>query len=191
MDRPERLVVPGAEERDEDARAAASRIGDTWGRIDALVLAAGLNVPERRWSDQDLPTFDDIVRTNLVGPAHVVAAALPQLRAAGGVVVFISSYSAWAFNPVAGVAYSASKAGLSALSRTLNVQEADAGIRACHLCPGDVNTDFLEHRPQVPAADARAAMLQPEDVARSIRFVLDAPPHVRFDELVVSPVSQV
>ena len=184
------LVVAGDSSSDDDIHSALSRIDSAWGRIDAVVLAAGLNAPQRRWSDQDLPTFDNIVRTNLLGPAHVVAAALPRLREAGGVVVFVSSYSAWAFNPIAGVAYSASKAGLSALSRTLNAQEAQAGVRACHFCPGDVNSDFLEHRPNVPTADARAAMLQPEEVARAIAFVLDSPAHVRFDELVLSPVSQ-
>ena len=174
----------------DDIRAALSQIDAEWGRVDALVLAAGRNAPQRRWSDQDLPTFDEIVRTNLVGPAHVVAAALPHLRRAHGPVVFVSSYSAWAFNPVAGVAYSASKTGLSALSRTLNAQEAEHSVRACHFCPGDVNTNFLEHRPHVPGADSRAAMLQPEEVARTIAFVLNSPAHVRFDELVVSPVSQ-
>jgi NADP-dependent 3-hydroxy acid dehydrogenase YdfG len=184
------LVAPGDAASDDDIRSTVSRIIEVWGRIDAVVLAAGLNAPERRWNDQDLPTFDDIVQTNLVGPAHAVDAALPHLRQTHGVVVFVSSYSAWAFNPIAGVAYSASKAGLSALSRTLNAQESQDGVRACHLCPGDVNTGFLQHRPQVPQADARAAMLQPEDVARSIRFVIDAPAHVRFDELVISPVSQ-
>ncbi|WP_433861760.1 SDR family oxidoreductase [Streptomyces sp. L7] len=184
------LVLPGDATSDDVIRASLDRITATWGRLDALVLAAGLNAPERRWADHDPATFDEIVRVNLTGPAHLVTAALPLLRASHGVVVFVSSYAAWAFNPIAGVAYSASKAGLSALSRTLNAQEAASGVRSCHLCPGDVNTDFLGHRPQVPSDDARAAMLQPSDVARSVRFVLEAPTHVRFDELVVSPVSQ-
>ncbi|MFE4950848.1 SDR family oxidoreductase [Leifsonia sp. NPDC056665] len=184
------LLVSGDATSDDVVLASLDRITATWGRLDALVLAAGLNAPQRRWADHDLPAFDEIVRVNLTGPAHLVTAALPLLRASRGVVVFVSSYSAWALNPIAGVAYSASKAGLSALSRTLNAQEAAAGVRSCHLCPGDVNTDFLGHRPQVPSDDARAVMLQPADVARSIRFVLEAPAHVRFDELVVSPVSQ-
>ncbi|GAA1441546.1 SDR family oxidoreductase [Leifsonia poae] len=187
---PEALIVTADVTDDSDIESARDRILERWGRIDGLVLAAGLNSPRRRWSDQDLPAFDDIVSVNLVAPAHVVAAALPALREARGVVVFVSSYAAWAFNPIAGVAYSASKSGLSALSRTLNAQEAESGVRACHLCPGDVNTDFLELRPQVPDDAARAAMLQPDEVARAIQFVLDAPGHVRYDELVISPTSQ-
>ena len=73
---------------------------------------------------------------------------------------------------------------------TLNSDEAANGIRATHLCPGDVDTDILLQRPTVPDAAARARMLAPLDVARAISFVLDAPPHVVVDELVISPISQ-
>jgi len=90
----------------------------------------------------------------------------------------------------AGVAYSASKSALRALCQTLNAQEAAHGVRACHLCPGDVDTDFLSLRPQVPGNEARSVMLRPDDVGRAVSFVLQSPPWVRVDELVISPVSQ-
>lgn len=186
----EALVVP-LDVRDQDAiPTAATLVGSLWGRLDGLVLAAGLNAPRRQWADQDMVTFDEIVQTNLVSPAHLVAAALPRLRESHGVVVVVSSYAAWTFSAMAGVAYSASKSGLASLTRTLNAQEAEHGVRACHLCPGDVDTDFLQLRPNVPGAEARQAMLDPAEVAASIQFVLDAPAHVRFDEVVLSPVSQ-
>ena len=156
-----------------------------------LVLAAGLNVPARYWRDQAIDDFAAVVATNLTGVAAMVDAALPDLReVGGGQVVVISSYSAWRFSPHSGVAYAASKTALRALCQSLNQQEAPHGIRACHLCPGDVDSDFLELRPQVPDEQARAAMLTPDDVARAVMFVLESPPHVRVDELVISPVSQ-
>jgi NADP-dependent 3-hydroxy acid dehydrogenase YdfG len=115
---------------------------------------------------------------------------LPALRAAAGVVVVVSSYSGWSFQPGAGVAYSASKTALGSLVRTLNQQEAVHGVRACHLCPGDVATDFLHQRPVVPDAEARAGMLTAEDIARAVSFVVESPRTTRIDELVISPVSQ-
>ncbi|WP_420369527.1 SDR family oxidoreductase [Curtobacterium sp. L1-20] len=160
------------------------------GRLDGLVLAAGLNTPARRWDDQALSDVRAVLDTNLTAVVTVIDAALPALRAAAGVVVVVSSYAGWSFQPGAGVAYSASKTALGSVVRTLNQQEATHGVRATHLCPGDVATDFLDQRPSVPDAAARAVMLQPDDVARTVSFVLGSPAHVRIDELVVSPVSQ-
>jgi len=170
--------------------AARDAVLERHGRLDGLVLAAGLNAPRRRWDDQSLTDFRAIVDTNLTAVVTLVDAALPALRATGGVVVVVSSYAGWSFQPGAGVAYSASKSALASVVRTLNQQEAEHGVRATHLCPGDVATDFLDQRPEVPDAAARQRMLQPEDVGRTVAFVLGVPAHVRIDELVVSPVSQ-
>ena len=186
----EALVVPGDVREPDEVEQAAASIEQRWGRLDGLVLAAGLNTPHRAWRDQRLEDLRAIVDTNLVAAANVIAAGLPALRSNGGVAVIVSSYSAWRFSPGAGVAYSASKAALAALCQTLNVEEAEHGVRGCHLCPGDVDTDFLLQRPNVPDADARSVMLSAQDVARAVLFVLDAPPHVRIDELVISPVAQ-
>jgi NADP-dependent 3-hydroxy acid dehydrogenase YdfG len=199
LDETVRLV----EEAGGEARAAVCDVRDAGsvvsvrdvilrdhGRIDGAVLSAGLNSPRRSWQDQTLAGFDDIVQTNLTAVVRVIDAALPQLRQRAGQAVVVSSYAGWQYSPGAGVAYGASKTALSSICRTLNAQEAASGVRACHLCPGDVDTDFLAMRPSVPGADARSRMLTPDDIARAVLFVLDSPPHVRIDELVISPVSQ-
>jgi NADP-dependent 3-hydroxy acid dehydrogenase YdfG len=185
-------LVQSLDARDPEAVAVAhERIRSAWGGVDDLVLAAGLNTPRRVWSDQSMSEFESVISTNLTAVALVVDTALPDLRArGGGQVVVVSSYSAWRFTPYAGVAYSASKTALTALCQTLNAQEARHGVRACHLCPGDVDSEFLLLRPQVPGAEARSVMLSPADVARALLFVLDSPRHVRIDELVISPVAQ-
>ncbi|PPF58890.1 short-chain dehydrogenase [Clavibacter michiganensis] len=180
-------VVAPLDVTDDDALAAVVAGLD---RLDGIVVAAGLNAPRRSWAEQETADFDRIVATNLTGPAHQVAAALPLLRVSGGTVVLVSSYAAWTHSPGAGVAYSASKTALGALVRDLNAQEAGSGIRATHLCPGTIDSEFLALRPTVPDAAERAAMLTPDDVARAAMFVLASPRHVRIDELVLSPMSQ-
>ncbi len=184
------LCLPCDVRRIEDVTECAAVIERSWGRLDGLVLAAGRNAPRRTWRDQSLEELGDIVETNLVSVARVVHVALPALRRSAGTVVVVSSYAGWRFSPGAGVAYSASKTALASLCQSLNAQEADSGVRACHLCPGDVDTDFLSQRPEVPDAGARSVMLSADDVARAAQFVLDSPAHVRVDELVISPVSQ-
>lgn len=184
------LAIP-LDVRDRAAiTAAAQQVTEHFGRLDGLVLAAGMNAPRRRWEDQSMGEFEAILAINLTAVAATIDAALPELRRCGGTVIVVSSYAGWSHQGGAGVAYSASKTAVSSLLRTLNQQEALHGIRACHLCPGDVATDFLEQRPEVPDAAARAVMLSAEDIARTVGFVLESPPHVRIDELVISPLSQ-
>jgi NADP-dependent 3-hydroxy acid dehydrogenase YdfG len=187
----EALVLP-LDARDGAAVAEAhDRITATWGGVDDLVLSAGLNTPRRAWANQSIGELEAVIATNLTAVARVVDVVLPDLRSrGGGQVVVVSSYAGWRYSPYAGVAYSASKTALASLCQTLNAQEADHGVRACHLCPGDVDTDFLEHRPVVPGAESRAVMLTADDIGRAVLFVLESPAHVRIDELVISPLSQ-
>jgi NADP-dependent 3-hydroxy acid dehydrogenase YdfG len=187
----ESLVLP-MDTRDVTAiHDGHTSIQQRWGGVTDLVLSAGHNMPARYWRDQSIDEFSQVVATNLTGVAAMVDAVLPDLRdSAGGHVVVVSSYAAWRFSPHSGVAYAASKTALVALCATLNEQEAPHGIRACHLCPGEVDSEFLSLRPQVPGSEARAVMLTPDDVARAVLFVLESPPHVRIDELVISPVAQ-
>jgi NADP-dependent 3-hydroxy acid dehydrogenase YdfG len=187
----EALPVP-VDVRDPQSLAAAhGRIRDGLGPVTGLVLAAGLNAPRRTWADQSMEEFSAIVDTNLLAVARTIDLVLPGMRAAGaGNIVVVSSRAAWRFSPGAGVAYMASKSALGALTASLNDTEGEHGVKACHLCPGDVDTDFLALRPEVPDEEQRTTMLSASDVARAVRFVLDSPAGVRIDELVITPIGQ-
>lgn len=175
----------------EALAAAYGTLRARWGAPTDVVLSAGLNAPRRYWRDQSMTEFRAIVDTNLTAAAAVVDVVLPDLRAAGGgVVVFVSSVSGWQFSPDAGVAYSASKTAVGSLSAHLNAQENRHGVRACAICPGDIDSDFLSLRPVVPGTDDRRQMLSAADVARTVQFVLDCPPHMSVNELVVTPTKK-
>jgi len=187
----EALVVPLDVADSAAVDRAHQQIVAAWGPVSRVVLAAGLNTPRRAWADQGIDEFESIVSTNLTGVVRVVQAVLPGMREAhDGVIVIISSYAGWRLSSSPGVAYSASKVALSAIATTLNGQEAAHGIRTTHLCPGDVNTEFLLMRPVVPGSEARSTMLTAEDIGRCVQFVLESPAHVVLDELVISPTSQ-
>ena len=204
--RPDALAETAAQVRDVGGTALEvvcdttrpDDLAQAWATLQAqraeptdLVLSAGLNHPQRYWRDQSMADFRAIIDTNLTATAAVVDLALPGLRAAGGgVVVFISSVSGWQFSPDAGVAYSASKVAVGSLTAHLNAQENRNGIRACAICPGDIDSAFLQLRPVVPGEQDREQMLTPADVARTVQFVLDSPPHVVVNELVVTPTKR-
>lgn len=185
------LAVPLDVGSGEEVERGHALVVATLGAVTHLVCAAGANTKNRSWHDQSMEDFESVVQVNLMGTARTISAVLPGMRAAGGgSVVIVSSFAGWTASAYAGVGYSASKTALSTLAVSLNAQEGGSGIRCCHLCPGDTDTDFLRLRPVVPTDDARTRMLSAEDVARSVQFVLDSPSHVTIDELVVSPISQ-
>ncbi len=168
--------------------AAIAAAADTLATVDVIVAAAALNTPRRHWTDLDLPAFDAVVTTDLTALAHCVLAVLPGMRARrDGQVVVVSSRAAVDRSPGAGAAYRASKSGAGELVDSLNDDLHAEGIRATHLCPGDIATDFINARPTVPDAAARSTMLTPDDVAQVIAFIVASSATVRIDELVLSP----
>lgn len=75
----------------------------------------------------------------------------------------------------AGPAYSAAKAGVNSFTEMLNLTEREHGIRAFAVWLGEVSTPILEQRPHPPSEQARALMLQPEDLARILLVVASLP----------------
>jgi NAD(P)-dependent dehydrogenase (short-subunit alcohol dehydrogenase family) len=108
------------------------------------------------------------------------------MRARGtGTVVNINSDVGKLARDLAGVAYVTSKFGLAGLTQSLNVEERAHGIRACSIFPRDINTPLLDKRPQPPSAEARARMVQPEDVAACVWLAATLPPNAIVEELSV------
>lgn len=175
---------------DEGSVTAAHRAAaDGAGLLEVLVCSAGTNVPNRWWAELTSGDFDRVVDTNLNAVARCALAVLPGFRAAGfGQIVVVSSWAGRHYMSAAGAAYSASKTALGALVQTLNDQEGRHGVRATHLCPGEVDTPILRTRPVPPPAEEIERMLVPEDVADVVASVTALPRHVCVDELVVTPV---
>ncbi|WP_185975623.1 SDR family oxidoreductase [Tessaracoccus rhinocerotis] len=159
------------------------------GEVEVLVFAAGLNTPRRYWADMDPVESQQVYATNLIAPTTATSLVLPGMRGIGkGTLIYVSSLSAWQHAPDAGVVYSASKKGMSTLPEHINSTEGRSGIRATAVVPGDIDSEFLEMRPNVPGAEARKTMLTPKDVAAAVGMVIDQPRHVCVNELVISPV---
>jgi NADP-dependent 3-hydroxy acid dehydrogenase YdfG len=169
-------------------QAAADAILAEHGRIDALVLSAGTNVPNRAWKDVTPEAFAKVSAINLNGVAYCVAAVLPAMRKArSGTIVVVSSWAGWRFLPFTGAAYGSTKMGLAPLVESINYEEGHLGIRATLVCPGEVATPILRSRPVPPPEEDIARMLQPEDVGSAIAYAVTAPARVCINELVIGP----
>jgi NAD(P)-dependent dehydrogenase (short-subunit alcohol dehydrogenase family) len=177
-----------------DRAAAGTLVTSTvaeFGRVDILVNNAGVNVPKRALSELSTEDFDKIVRVNLNGAFYVIHGVLPVMRKqGGGLIINVSSVAGVRASELGGAAYSASKFGLSGLSKTIGVEEAKNGIRSCLIYPGEVNTPILDARPVVPDAEQRAKMLQPEDLAQAALLVATLHTRATIPEMVVTPTLQ-
>ncbi|HYC72189.1 MAG TPA: SDR family oxidoreductase [Opitutaceae bacterium] len=184
-----RLAAHACDISDPAAPAAAAEAAlRHFGRLDALVNAAGVNTPRRALDVLSLEDYHRLLGTNLHGAYHCVQAVLPAMRRQGaGTIVNINSEAGLRASAKSGAAYVIGKFGLTGLTQTINVEERARGIRACSIFPGDVDTPLLDQRPAPPPPDARRRMMQPEDVAACVWLALNLPPRAVVEELVVRP----
>ncbi len=161
------------------------------GRLDLLVNAAGLNVPKRSLADCSIEDYQTVIAADLNGAFYLTRGFLPTMRQqGGGTIINIVSDSGWRGNNFAGVAYIAAKFGLRGLTEAINAEERQHGIRATSIYPGEVNTPILDRRPVPPPPEARAKMLQAEDIAECIALAALLPPRAIIEDLVVRPAIQ-
>ncbi|WP_163506356.1 SDR family oxidoreductase [Fodinicola acaciae] len=151
-----------------DPRHRKEIVAATKGRLDLLVLNASAlgPTPLPPLAAADLDAFRGVLETNTVAALALVQLLLPELRAANGTVVFISSdaattgYEGWGL-------YGASKAAADQLARVLAAEEPE--IRVYAVDPGDMNTEM--HAAADPETDP-ADLLDPAVAAMRLEPLL-------------------
>ena len=149
---------------------------ERFGKIDLLVYATGTNIPDRSLEVLTPETWEMMLQTNLTGAFTCTQAVLPVMRKArNGLIIYLST-AAVQSPDVSGVAYQASKHGLTGLAHGTRVEEKGNGIRTTVIFPGLCDTEILTKRPTPTPQDVVDQALQPSDVAETVLFVahLDA-----------------
>lgn len=143
------LAVPGDVSEPAQVRAIVQRVTEELGPVDVLV-ANHAYMTMGPFVDSDLVDWWKVIDTNLGGTFNLIQAVLPGMRLRGeGRIVVISSEWGVTGWPEA-TAYSASKAGLISLVKTLGRELAPEGIIVNAVAPGVTDTPQLE-------VDARSA----------------------------------
>lgn len=146
--------------------AAVAQVVDRWGRVDLLVLAAGIT---SLGSLDDTPdaTFRRLMDVNFHGAITCLRAARPALRASGGHVVVLSSVAGFA--PVVGrPAYVASKHALTGTVEALRPELAADGIGLTVAYPTFVANELADEAGGGTVRSTTGPLVTPEDVARAI-----------------------
>lgn len=172
-----------------------------FGPIEVVVNNAGIGIPGRL---QEL-TVDEIrteIGVDLIGPMLVSRRALPSMtERKRGELVFITSANTIAPRP-SQIGYTASKAGLEAVARTLRMELEGSGVRSTIVRPGPTVTEFADDW-QPGRIDKlmeswegwgltrHDGLLQPEDIAAAVVTAVTAPAHVHMNEIQVDPLAPV
>jgi NAD(P)-dependent dehydrogenase (short-subunit alcohol dehydrogenase family) len=165
FDHPHFTALPSTLDSLDAAKKALETIIAHFERIDVLVHLVGGFAGGKAIADTDDATFQRMFDVNLNSAFHILRAVIPHMRKAGsGRIIAIGSRAAE--DPGASVgAYSASKAALVSLIRTVALENKDAGITANVLLPGTMDTPA--NRKDMPGADT-SQWVQPASVASLI-----------------------
>jgi NAD(P)-dependent dehydrogenase (short-subunit alcohol dehydrogenase family) len=145
----ERLYARAADIADpQQAKDLVQAVERQFKKIDVLVNNAGTNIKERGFRELSPEVWQRLIRTNLDGAFYCIHAVFPGMAARkDGLIININSIAGKRATPLGGIAYAASKFGMTALGIGLGAEEKDSGVRFCNIYPGEVDTPILEHRP--------------------------------------------
>ncbi|MGE5315081.1 MAG: SDR family oxidoreductase [Acidobacteriota bacterium] len=177
-------AVPTDVASEASVEALAREVESRFGGADILVNNAGYGVFSKV-IDMRTEDFDGMFGVNVRGVFLCTRAFLPVMIARqGGQIINIASL-AGKNSFVGGAGYSATKFALIGFARSLMLEVRDSNIRVVTICPGSVNTEFSDH-----SHDAET-IIQPEDIAETVRFALTMPGRTNVSEIDVRPTRVV
>lgn len=166
--------------KEEAVTDCIKKVGEKYGRIDALINNAGGLGGRSRFEEMTTEFYRKVMALNLDSVFFASRAAIPYLKKGENpTIINYTSNAAWnAGGPGAGI-YGTSKAGVHTMTRALAKDLAEYGIRVNAVSPGTIDTPFHKQikstKPEVFASWANNIMLgrlgQPEDVAGVVSFL--------------------
>jgi len=171
------VLAPTRGELDLSDRDSVDRYLDSLGAVGGLVLNAGVNNP-RPFGEISEESWTQTVRTNTESALRILQHVAPNMaQHGGGRIVAISS--AYAVRSREGrAAYSASKAALESLIRSVTVEYASFGVLANAVAPGFVDTELTrlnndeESIARLLERVPVGRLAEPQEIARTVAFLL-------------------
>lgn len=162
---PNFIALPAALTSLDTAKKAVDSVIERCGGIDVLAHLVGAFAGGQTTAEMDDANWQRMFDANLNSAFHILRAVIPEMRkAGGGRIIAIGSRAAEDPGPKVG-AYSASKAALLSLMKTVALENKDAGITANVILPGTMDTPA--NRKDMPGADV-TQWVQPASVANLI-----------------------
>lgn len=191
----ERLHTAAFDMRDEAAmRAAIDTLPDGFRDIDVLVNNAGLALGTAPAQRADLAQWKQMIDTNVTALATMTYLLLPRLIERKGAILNIGSV-AGSYPYTGGNVYAGTKAFVSQFSLDLRCDLHGTGVRVTSLEPGMAETEFTLVRTggDRTASDTLYKGAEPmtaEDIADTLFWVANLPPHLNVNRIELMPVRQ-
>lgn len=136
------IAIPCDVSRYAEMQTAIAKTAETFGQLDVLINNAGVVAPIGHLQDTDPEVWAKTIDINVKGVMHGMHSAMPGMIAqGGGTIINISSGAA--HGPVEGwTAYCSSKAAVYMLTRAVDKESREKGIRVLGLSPGTVATEM-------------------------------------------------
>jgi NADP-dependent 3-hydroxy acid dehydrogenase YdfG len=189
------LGIAGAVAMPTDVRDPASlerlvaAAVDRFGGLDIVVVNAGVGA-YGPFLELPADQLEEMIDVNVKGALYTVRAALPHLlRSKAADLVTVASEAGRRGLPNEAT-YCASKFAQVGLTRALDHELREQGVRCTNVCPGGVATDFAMGRGRTPGMPELSGMMRAEDVAEVVMFVLTRPRHHRILEVALRPVTE-
>lgn len=180
-------------------RAAVHKAIDSlpkeWSNIDTLINNAGNAHGLATIHEGSIDDWDAMIDGNLKGLLYVTRAILPQMVARkSGDIINIGSIAGKEVYPNGNV-YCASKFGVDAITQGLRQELNPYSIRVTSINPGLVETNFSKVRfkgdeSRAESVYAGIQALKAEDIADTVKYVVDRPPHVVLADITMLPTAQ-
>jgi NAD(P)-dependent dehydrogenase (short-subunit alcohol dehydrogenase family) len=189
------LGLQGAVARPADVRdpaaleALVKETVETFGGLDILIVNAGVGA---YGPFLDLPPeqLEEMIDVNVKGALYSIRAALPHLlRSDAADIVMLASEAGRRGLPLEAV-YCSSKFAQVGMTRALDHELREQGVRCTNVCPGGVATDFAMGQGRTPDMPALQGMMTSENVADVVLFVLTRPRNHRILEVALRPVTE-
>ena len=180
--------------RDEEAMdAAIAAVPEDFAGIDLLVNNAGLAQGLSPAQEADLADWRTMIDTNVTAMVVLTRKLLPTLIERKGAVIAIGSVAGSYIYP-GGNVYAGSKAFANHFTLALRADLHGTGVRVTSIEPGMVETEFtLVRTGSQQASDDLYAGVHPmtgEDIANTIKWIAELPPHLNVNRIELMPVNQ-
>jgi len=168
---------------------AVARTVERFARLDICVANAGVG-SYHPLAETPIEHVEEMIDVNLKGTIYALRAAIPHLLASGeGDIVTVASEAGRRGLPGEAV-YCASKFGQVGLTRALDHELREHGVRCTNVCPGGVATDFALGEGYGRTPEVLEGMMSAEDVAEVVLFCLTRPRGHRILETALRPMKE-